>query len=84
MIPIAKPLINSEEIHEVTNVLKSGKLIQGKIVEEFEKKFSSHIGVEYAVATNSGTSALHTALLSIDIVKGDEVITPDFSFFSSA
>lgn len=83
MIPIAKPQISNEEIQAVTDVLKSGMLAQGRVVEEFEQEFASYIGVEYAIATNSGTSALHTALASLGIGKGDEVITTDFSFLAS-
>lgn len=49
---------------------------QGKYVELFEKKFAKYIGKKYAVTTNSGTSALHLALLALDIKKGDEVILP--------
>jgi dTDP-4-amino-4,6-dideoxygalactose transaminase len=84
MIPIAKPLISEEEIEEVKNVLTSGRLIQGEKVEEFEKEFSKYIGVEHAVATSNGTTALHTALLACGITEGDEVITTPFSFIASS
>jgi perosamine synthetase len=84
LIPIAKPQISVEEIQAVTDVLKSGMLAQGKIVEKLEQEFASYIGVKYAIATNSGTSALHTALASLGIGKDDEVITTDFSFLASA
>lgn len=49
---------------------------QGKYVELFEQKFAKYIGKKYAVTTNSGTSALHLALLALDIKEGDEVILP--------
>lgn len=84
MIPIAKPHLDNKEIQAVSKVLKSGFLTQGKIVEEFEREFANYIGVKYAIATNSGTSALHTSLAALNIKKGDEVITSDFSFISSA
>jgi perosamine synthetase len=84
VIPIAKPQIGNEEIQAVTDVLKSGMLAQGKIVEKLEQEFASYIGVKYAIATNSGTSALHTALAAVGITKGDEIITTDFSFVASA
>lgn len=83
IIPIAKPMIE-EAIKAVEEVLKSGALSQGPKVKEFEEEFAEYIGVEYAVATNSGTSALHTVLASLGIRKGDEVITPAFSFISTA
>ncbi|WP_409200480.1 DegT/DnrJ/EryC1/StrS family aminotransferase [Methanobrevibacter sp. DSM 116169] len=82
-VSIANPNIGKEEIEGVLNVLKSGMIAQGPKVEEFEKKFASWIGSEYAIATNSGTSALHTALLCCGIGKGDEVITSPFTFIAS-
>ena len=80
MIPIAQPLISNQEIDEVVKVLKSGFIAQGPKVAEFEEKFADYIGVEHAVATTSGTTALHLALLALEIEKGDEVITTPFSF----
>jgi len=84
IIPIAQPLIGEEEMRNVENVLRSGMLAQGEVVEEFERQFARYIGVKFAVATNSGTSALHTALASLGICKNDDVITTDFSFISGA
>ena len=84
MIHIAKPNIGKEEIEAVSNVLKSGMLAQGKVVEEFEEAFAEYCNAKYAIATSSGTTALHTALASIGIKEKDEVITTDFSFVASA
>ena len=84
IIPIASPVISKEEIKVVEEVLKSRILVQGPKVREFEEKFGEYIGVEHAMATNSGTSALHTALASLGIRKNDEVITTTFSFVSTA
>ncbi|MFZ2071140.1 MAG: DegT/DnrJ/EryC1/StrS family aminotransferase [Halobacteriota archaeon] len=84
MIQISKTELGKEEIEAVTEVLESGMLVQGEIVEAFEERFAAYIGTEYAIATNSGTAALHTALASVGIKKGDEVITTAFSFFASA
>lgn len=84
MIPIAKPDMTDEEINSVAEVLKSGMLIQGKKVKELEEKFAEYIGTKYAIATSSGTTALHVALLSHGIKPGDEVITSPFTFIASA
>ena len=84
MIPIARPVIGEDEINSVTAVLKSGILAQGKKVAEFEETFARFIGVKYAVAVNSGTAALHIALLAHGIEQGDEVITSPFTFIASA
>lgn len=84
MIPIAKPLISEEEKTAVINVLNSGMLASGPKTEEFEKKFAEYIGVKHAMATTSGTAALHLGLLAVGVTKGDEVILPDFSFIATA
>ncbi|WP_410508098.1 DegT/DnrJ/EryC1/StrS family aminotransferase [Methanosarcina hadiensis] len=84
MIPIAKPLLGKEEIDAVTKVLSSGMIAQGPKVEEFELAFSEHTGCEYAAAVNSGTAALHIALLAHNIGKEAEVITSSFSFIATA
>ena len=84
MIPIAKPLLSEEEIDAVADVLRSGLIAEGERVLEFETKFAEYIGVEHAIAVNSGTSALHAALLANGIGAGDEVITSSFSFIATA
>ena len=82
-VPIAKPIIGEEEIENVVEVLKSGMIAQGPKVMEFEEKFVNWIGAKYGIATNSGTSALHVALLACGIGEGDEVITTPFTFIAS-
>ncbi|MGB9777310.1 MAG: DegT/DnrJ/EryC1/StrS family aminotransferase [Anaerolineae bacterium] len=84
MIPIAKPLIGEEEKQAVLEVLESGILAQGPRVRAFEEAFAGMCGVRYAVATSSGTTALHIALLAHGIGPGDEVITSSFTFIASA
>jgi len=84
MIPIAKPIIGNDEIQAVTEVLKSGMLTQGKVVEEFENTFAKYVGVKNAIAVSNGTVSLDIALKSLDIKHGDEVIVPDFTFISTA
>ena len=84
MIPMAQPLIGDAEIEAVIAVLRSGQLVQGKVVEEFERSFAEICGVRHAIATTSGTTALHVALLAHGIGPGDEVITTSFSFVASA
>lgn len=79
-IPIAQPAISKHEIAYVKEALRSGWISgKGKYVEEFEQKFAEWIGSEYAIATSSGTSALHLALASLGITSNDHVIIPAFS-----
>lgn len=84
MIPIAKPIIGDEEREAVLEVLNSGIIAQGPRVREFELAFSEFTGTEFAIAVNSGTAALHIALLAHDIGKGDEVITTPFTFIATS
>ena len=84
MISIAKPQIGEEEKRAVMEVLDSGMIAQGPRVKAFEQAFAEMCGVKYAVATTSGTTALHVALLANGIGEGDEVITSPFTFIASA
>ena len=84
MIKLAKPNIPEEAIEKAVEVLRSGNLVQGKYVKEFEKSLCSYLNVENAVVVSSGTAALHLALLVLDIKKGDEVIVPAFTFPATA
>lgn len=83
MIPISKPFIGEKEKKAVLTVLESGMLAQGQQVANFERRFSELCGVNHAVATTSGTTALHLALLAHNIGPGDEVITTPFTFIAS-
>lgn len=84
LIPIARPVIEDEEGEAVLQVLQSRHLAHGAKVKEFESLFSRFVGTKYAVATNSGTSAIHTALHALGTKPGDEVILPAVTFFSCA
>lgn len=82
-ISIAKPIIEDEEINAVIDVMKSGMIAQGPKVAEFEQEFAEYVGAKYGVATNSGTAALHVAMLSAGLGDGDEVITTPFTFVAT-
>lgn len=84
MIPIARPQTGKEELELVAGVLASGLLAQGERVRELEERFAEFVGVPHAIATSSGTTAIHLALLALDIGPGDEVITVAFTFIASA
>ena len=84
MINMAKPQIGEEEKRAVLEVLDSGIIAQGPRVKAFEEAFAAMCGVKYAIATTSGTTALHAALLAHGITGGDEVITSAFTFIASA
>lgn len=83
MIPISKPFIGEAEKQAVMEVLESGMLAQGPRTAEFEKQFVAVCQTKHAIATSSGTTALHVALLAHGIGAGDEVITTPFTFIAS-
>ncbi len=83
MIPISRPSIGEAEKQAVIEVLGSGMLVQGPRTAALEEKFAAVCGVKHAIATSSGTTALHVALLAHDIGKEDEVITTPFTFIAS-
>src|SRR5665648_312002 len=80
----AKPYIDDKICNDVVSVLKSGMIVQGPKVKELEEKFSKKCNVKYCAAVNSGTAALHSALFSVGIQAGDEVITTPFTFVATA
>jgi dTDP-4-amino-4,6-dideoxygalactose transaminase len=83
MIPISKPFIGDAEKQAVLEVLESGMLVQGPRTAKLEGKFAELCGTSQAIATTSGTTALHVALLAHGIGPGDEVITTPFTFMAS-
>ncbi len=84
MIKVAIPITGLKEYKSLKKIILSGKFVSGKYVDIFEKKYSKYIGTKYSVTFNSGTAALHAALNSLGLGKGDEVIIPSISFISSA
>ena len=88
MIPINVPNIGEEEIQAVIEVMKSGILTNalgaGPKVAEFEKNYAKFAGVKHAIAVNTGTAALHAALMAIPLKTGDEVVLPSFTFVATA
>lgn len=84
MIPIARPVLDEEEAEAARQVVLSGWVTQGSQVAEFERAFAAQVGATYACAVSSCTTALHLALLAINIVPGDEIITASHSFIATA
>lgn len=88
MIPINLPKIGEEEVEAVANVMRSGPLTNalgtGPKVTQFEKKFAEFAGVKHAIAVNTGTAALHSAIVAAGVKLGDEVILPSFTFVATA
>jgi perosamine synthetase len=84
-LPIAGPLLGERELLYVTECVLTGWVSSaGKFVTRFEQMFEEFCGCRYAIATSSGTTALHLALLSHGIGPGDEVIVPTLTFIATA
>ncbi|MFK3916751.1 UDP-4-amino-4,6-dideoxy-N-acetyl-beta-L-altrosamine transaminase [Psychrobacter sp. NPDC078501] len=83
-IPYGRQNITEEDIDAVVNVLKSDYLTQGPKVPEFENVIKEYCNVEYALAMNSATSALHVACLALNVGQGDIVWTTPITFVASA
>ena len=84
MIPYGRQWIDDGDIEAVINVLKSDWITQGPKIEEFEKKLAEYCGAKYAVAFNSGTSALLSAYWAVGLKEGDEFITTPITFVATA
>ncbi|GBC88992.1 UDP-4-amino-4, 6-dideoxy-N-acetyl-beta-L-altrosamine transaminase [bacterium HR13] len=80
MIPYGRQYIDEEDIRSVIEVLRSDFITQGPKVEEFERALAEYCGATYAVAFNSGTSALYCAYRALGLKEGDSFITTPITF----
>ena len=83
-IPLARPDVGTREQELVLDVLRSGRLSLGPMLDRFEADFSEWLGSPGAVAVSSGTAALHLAVRAHGWGPGDEVVTSPLSFVASA
>ena len=83
-IRLFKPSIGNQEIQSIKDVFKRSWLGYGPLVNKFEKKFASFIGTKYAVGVNSGTAALHLALLHKNFKKRKKILVPAITFSATA
>lgn len=83
-IPISLPVTGVEEWEACKEPLMSGWLTSGPKVREFEQLFAGRHQVKHALAVTSATTALHLALVALNVREGDEVIVPAFTWVSTA
>ncbi len=83
MIPITKAVFDDADLALIQEPLKSGWVVQGKYVAEFEKRFAEMTGAAHAVATSSCTTGLHIAAAALGLRPGDEVIVPAFTWIAT-
>ena len=84
MIPYGKHHIDEEDIQAVVDVLRSGVLTQGPVIEAFEQAVAAYVGAKYAVAVSSATAALHLAAIVAGVAPGKTLITSPITFVASA
>ena len=83
MVLLSGPNINGNEWKYVKDCLDTGWVSSvGSYVTDFEKQISNYVGSKYAIATSSGTTALHLALLALDIKNNEEVIVPNLTYIA--
>jgi len=84
VIPIAMPVLESEEADAAREAVLSGWVSQGPQVAAFEREFAALVSAPFACAVSNCTTALHLALTALNISSGDEVITTSHSFIATA
>lgn len=84
MISLAQPVIGEREAALVLDVLRTTRLSMGPYVRHLETAFEFRVGRRHAIAVNSGTAALHLAMLAIDLKPGDVVVMPGLSYVATA
>jgi len=83
-VPIARTSLLESEIQSVMEPLRSGWLVQGPKVREFEDKWSRFTGAKHSIAVTSCTTGLHLSLAAMGLQPGDEVIVPAFTWIATA
>ena len=84
-VPLYKILVEKDDLLNISKVIERGMYwAEGPEIEEFEKTLAEYLGVNYCVAMNSGTSALHATMLAYNIKENDEILVPSFAFVSTA
>ena len=83
-LPYGRQQISEDDIHQVTEVLRSDWLTQGPAVPAFEGCLADYLGASECVACSSGTAALHLAVLSLGLGEGDAIVTTPNTFLATA
>ncbi|MGH2998528.1 MAG: DegT/DnrJ/EryC1/StrS family aminotransferase [Gaiellaceae bacterium] len=83
-VPLSGPYLDEREAELVLEVMRSGRLSLGPMIDRFEELFAAKVGAPYAAAVSSGTAGLHLLCIAAGIGAGDEVITSPYSFAATA
>lgn len=83
--PVSQPDLSGNEERYVVEALRSSWISsRGEFLDRFEREFAAMCGTHYAIATTSGTTALHLAMLALDVRPGDEVLVPSLTYVATA
>src|SRR5205809_1128354 len=82
-LPFSPPFVGEEEIAAVGEAIRAGWITTGPRTKQFEREYAKYVHAPEALALNSCTAALHTALVTAGVGPGDEVITTPFTFAAS-
>lgn len=82
-IRLSKSVVGSAEKKALSEVIDDSYLGMGRFVQDFENKLKEYLGVKHVVCVNSGTAALHLALMSLALNQGDEVLVQSLTFIAS-
>ena len=83
-LPYGSQTINNADIDAVMKVFEGDYITQGPKINEFEEAFASYVDANYAVACSNGTAALHLACQSLELSKGNKLVTSPITFLASA
>ena len=84
-VPLYRILVEKDDLLAISKIIQRGMhWAEGPEIEEFEKSLAEYLGVNYCVAMNSGTSALHATMLACNVKSNEEVLVPSFTFISTA
>tara|TARA_B100000686_G_C16730441_1_gene940342 strand:- start:579 stop:1775 length:1197 start_codon:yes stop_codon:yes gene_type:complete len=83
-LPYGRQTIDNEDVKAVMEVFNGDYVTQGPLINEFEESFAEYVGAKYAVACNSGTSALHIACMALGLSQGGKLVTSPITFLATA
>jgi UDP-2-acetamido-2-deoxy-ribo-hexuluronate aminotransferase len=75
--------IKNEVDDAIQRVIDSTAFVKGSIVREFEENLSNYLNVNHVISCGNGTDAIQVAIMSLNLEKGSEIITPDFTFIAT-
>jgi dTDP-4-amino-4,6-dideoxygalactose transaminase len=83
-IAVYEPTLGTEELDNLGEALAANELIRGRFADRFEAQIASYVGTRFGVGTNSGTAAIHSALMVAGVKAGDEVLITTLTFIAPA